>query len=575
MKKWFIFSAALLFAVSACKEGGDDKTKDSVSVNPSEKTFDSFGGTVDVTVTSSGTWTLTGESDLVTPSSRSGKTGAIVKFTAAPNTTDAPKEATFTFTVGKATDTFIVTVDEFDPTAYSLDLVSEDPVELTVLGGAFGIGLTTDLPASMLTTQFSDGGETWISARPSSEADGVVTLNFFASGNSDITERSTVLTISGAGKSVTVNITQATTPSLSTDKSAYYIDMAGGSVDVAVTCNVDYTHDFTNNAWLSVIPKAGVDDVYTFTAGAATGTRSATIKFESEDGEVSQTITITQTIITTAFDMTNQRLFPLAWANAAPLTDMKEFTIEALLCAEQWKGGETISNDLNTILGIEGRFLLRTGDGKPNNKLEIVYNNNSGTNEQKINKSGDVAGMIFENANQWYHLAVTYSQTDKTIKCYINGALVNTTTDAVGLPGVTFGLTPHNEDWNTTSNPTRNNRCFWIGYAFGDSRYWPGMMSEVRIWNKVLTDTDINATNHFYKVATNASGLVAYWKMDDNKAGTATTYVSRDRPDDTGNPYVERTIHVGVVKDYTSNGNDLSSWNPASWRNVIVPAPVQ
>lgn len=74
--------------------------------------------------------------------------------------------------------------------------------------------------------------------------------------------------------------------------------------------------------------------------------------------------------------------------------------------------------------------------------------------------------------NQWTHVAVTYSNSLKETKIYINGILENTVTNKqVSLSGVGAG----------------------IGFNSGDTRF-NGMIDEVRIWNVVRSEYDINST---------------------------------------------------------------------------------
>ena len=70
-------------------------------------------------------------------------------------------------------------------------------------------------------------------------------------------------------------------------------------------------------------------------------------------------------------------------------------------------------------------------------------------------------------------------------------------------------------------------------------------MAECRIWNKVLTEEEINSANHFYRVAADSEGLVSYWKLNDGAGNT--------------------------VKDYTANGNDATASNDLKWSNVNLP----
>ena len=51
-------------------------------------------------------------------------------------------------------------------------------------------------------------------------------------------------------------------------------------------------------------------------------------------------------------------------------------------------------------------------------------------------------------------------------------------------------------------------------------------MSEVRIWNKALTSSEINAENHFYQVDPASAGLVAYWKFNEGQGHVVKDHTS-------------------------------------------------
>ncbi len=72
-----------------------------------------------------------------------------------------------------------------------------------------------------------------------------------------------------------------------------------------------------------------------------------------------------------------------------------------------------------------------------------------------------------------------------------------------------------------------------------------GKISEVRIWNKTLTEAEINEATHFYTVDTSSEGLVAYWKFDEGAGST--------------------------IKDYSVNGNDLTVDSVPGWTKVTLP----
>lgn len=63
---------------------------------------------------------------------------------------------------------------------------------------------------------------------------------------------------------------------------------------------------------------------------------------------------------------------------------------------------------------------------------------------------------------------------------------------------------------NSTVNLTRN--CY-IGRSFDGTRWLPGEISEVRIWNVERTAEQI--ADNPYKVDPASEGLVAYWKFNE------------------------------------------------------------
>lgn len=208
-----------------------------------------------------------------------------------------------------------------------------------------------------------------------------------------------------------------------------------------------------------------------------------------------------------------------AWKNAAPVTDMARFTLEALVY------GDTFGREISTILGIEGVFLVRLGDtGLPRNQIQIATKNDKNLTD---------AALQLE-PKRWYHLAVTFDAGAVTV--YIDGAARCSGT--VNASPVNFGV-EHSDE--ADGKP----RCFWIGYSYDANRCFDGKVSEVRIWNRVLSSEAINAPEHFYQVAPDADGLVAYWKFDE---GTGRS-----------------------VKDHTAYGNDLTAFDDLEWVKVELP----
>lgn len=118
---------------------------------------------------------------------------------------------------------------------------------------------------------------------------------------------------------------------------------------------------------------------------------------------------------------------------------------------------------------------------------------------------------------------------------YVNG--VEKLSGSVSKTSVNLGAKHTNEE--------DGSRCFWVGYAYSSDRYFDGVVSEARIWNRVLTAEEIQSANHFYTVEPDSEGLIAYWKFNEG-SGT-------------------------VAKDYSTSGYDLTIENEPNWVSVSLP----
>jgi RHS repeat-associated protein len=99
--------------------------------------------------------------------------------------------------------------------------------------------------------------------------------------------------------------------------------------------------------------------------------------------------------------------------------------------------------------------------------------------------------------NQWTHVAVTYD--NGVIKTYVNGTLVNTYSGSGSIGDV---LTSQND--------------FRVGGRQTTSQNFQGRIDEARVYNRALSATEV-AT-----LPTSApSGLVGYWRFDENSGTTA------------------------------------------------------
>ena len=245
-------------------------------------------------------------------------------------------------------------------------------------------------------------------------------------------------------------------------------------------------------------------------------------------------------------DLKSNRSWPV-WDNWDKVKNLEAFTMEALINCHAFNNESKIL----TVMGVEDHFLVRIGDVTiPANQIQIAcaYKDVEGGSTLRADLTDPSLQL---KVDRWYHLAVTFNKG--YIQVYLDGRLraekdltnIGTVVrDGVQIPiefkAVDFSA-PHSDE--SDGKP----RCFWIGYSYDSKRCLDGMIAEARMWNKVLSAEEINATNHFYKLYPsdiNAS-LLAYWKFDD-AAGKA-------------------------VKDYSIYGNNLSSDHDILWRPVSLP----
>lgn len=516
------------FQVVSKKKGGSGGA-DEIIITPESEEISQAGGSVDVIVTSSGAWTLTGEYAWATPSATTGEDGDVVTFTVAPNTTDADLTANFVFTVGTKEAPFTL-VSKGNTTF--IERTSPGEVTLPFTGGEIEILLDTNINYRELQHEESGNETNWLQYAITLQGEGMTGAKvYYNVGKFEGTqERRAIITIKGAGgANAQVTVIQKPEPYLDVDKTFYFVELTGGTVDIPVSANIEYgvTISESGAGWLTYAGK--VEDKERFTVTATDASRQARITFTEKDGIFTKTVDIIQQAkgqISIAANMKNSRAWP-AWTDPTPVSGMETCTIEALVNGANW------NNNVSTILGIEDHFLIRVGDNAPKNRLQVATASGGGWNPTRVTIHSNQT--ILE-TNRWYHVAVTFDKG--AIKIYIDGVEAAAGTNSA-LTSLNLGV-PHNNE----AGPTIT-RCFWVGYSFEASRYLDGMLSEVRIWNKVLTPEEINATNHFYEVDPASEGLVTYWKFNDGEGAN--------------------------VKDYTTFHNDLTSDAPLNWSAVSIP----
>lgn len=193
------------------------------------------------------------------------------------------------------------------------------------------------------------------------------------------------------------------------------------------------------------------------------------------------------------------------------LKDMKQLTVEALVRIEKF------DKLISTIMGIEGGFLIRIGDaGVPDNQIQVAASSNVTDPSWQLT------------TNEWIHMAITFDSSNGAVDVYLNGV-------KKGATQTTSYRNPVN--WATSN--------FYVGKSYDNNRWLEGDISECRIWNRVLSADDIKAKDHYYVVAPNSEGLVAYWKFDEGSGQ--------------------------LINDRTGNGNTLVANKTITWKPVSLP----
>lgn len=163
------------------------------------------------------------------------------------------------------------------------------------------------------------------------------------------------------------------------------------------------------------------------------------------------------------------------------------FTIEA------WVNPSN-ANARGTVVGKWLSYMLQAYDGK-----WAYWLGNSSTWSAIIT---DVPVV----ANEWHHIAITRAASTDSVNFYLDGNLVYTGT---------AGLTGTGEIRNTSST-------FTIGSHNEDADFFPGKIDEVKVWNVVRSQSDIQTDLKTWGPA-NSSGLVAYYDFNEI-VGSTTVY---------------------------------------------------
>lgn len=248
----------------------------------------------------------------------------------------------------------------------------------------------------------------------------------------------------------------------------------------------------------------------------------------------------------------------VAWSDFTPVRNPSGFTYEALMWCTFTSDGLPYDNarknlpkgheDMN-IMAMMGdmktpdamcvRYYLAPRNDGGNYWFELSFFNNSGVggNAEGEHPQGQDASEQFKfyPDRKWFHWAVTYDKASGVISWYCDGKLMSSRN--CGTNKTVSIVNPDNE-------LSVNN--WYLGR--GDTWFWTGKLSEVRIWNRALSEDELNSLNHAYYVdPATAEGLACYWKFNEGTGGT--------------------------VLDHSGYGNhaQVDSESPILWEKVDLP----
>lgn len=570
MKKFLLIGAALL-VLAGCNEPVTPEEPDEISVSPTSRAVGGEGGEVTTKVTSSGDWTLTTSGDVtydwVTADRTSGKNGETVTFTVSANDKE-DLTAEFLFVCGTADAKFTITSTKAEVEIPVIELKSPAEVEVGYEAGE----LTVELAITNVENVDLDGCEAstdaeWLRYRSGGFGNvgtGSMTFEYDANEEQVSREASITFTYPNADP-VTVTVTQAAAPEPEVPEyeiklvteNPVEVEYTEGTapISVSISDGVDATQlTATSDQTWATLKEARANGmgkgmmIFEYTANQAAEARTANITVQYEDVDYF-TFQLVQAGDPNAgeppvggnyvADMRNHCASPelttydsggktlisqIHWNDPEVFKLGKTATIEVLVrhdeTFEQKTGrGQWDGSWVNTIIGLEGIFLVRSGDNTSNyQEWEVVWNNTDGA-ENKFKSTENLPG------GEWAHIAITADASSNTITLYQNGKSVCTGQ----IPSSAADI-----DFTRTINGWAQGQSLCLGRSSDNARDFSGEMAEVRIWNRALSSAEINAQGHFYSVSPDSEGLVAYWKMNEGEGDT--------------------------FYDSTSNGNDIKGF---------------
>lgn len=215
--------------------------------------------------------------------------------------------------------------------------------------------------------------------------------------------------------------------------------------------------------------------------------------------------------------------FSVTWEDEYASLD--ELTMEGWVYGDSFTGNASGNDGLASMMGVEGVFLIRLQNGKP----EVVCDKNS--DEKKVSSSTALADK------EWHHIAATYSAGNKII-LYVDGEEAGST-DApnhkLSMNGVGDGWAGGGlADWH-----------FFIGVSCQTSRDFDGSLAYLRCWDTVRSAAQIKDNMKVADPDDPGYSMMANWYFNEGSGNTIT--------------------------DHSINGYDITANSDLSWVDGSLP----
>lgn len=255
MRKLIYFLPLLLTAVSCSDLAVENVEQDNsqIEISVSSLSFLNSGepsGDASVTVTSSGDWTLIGKTSWIHPSSKEGKSGETVTFTADPNPDIESRTEVFSFVCGSRTEKLYIMQKSSD----AIELY-KDSYQVPMDGGQIVVRVSANEDVAVDIPEECTG---WVeqTEAPASKSMDLNVFYFNVRPTDEYSDRICRIGFTAGETTAYAEITQDRKVELRIDKTEYEAGSAGQTLKVTVYTNIAYKVNVPDNisSWLDYTP---------------------------------------------------------------------------------------------------------------------------------------------------------------------------------------------------------------------------------------------------------------------------------------------------------------------------------